>query len=65
MSKDFREFDKESLEIRVPIDLATKIRQRAVRERSSISRVGTEAFSRLVGDDPSKYGIEAEQKQTA
>jgi hypothetical protein len=62
MSKDFREIEKEHLQIMVPIDLATKVRERAGRERASLSKFGTEALSRHMGIDPATYGIEAEQK---
>ncbi len=64
MKKDFREIEKEPFQIMVPIDLVTKVRERAGRERASLSRFGSEALSKHLGIDPAEYGIEAEAKQT-
>ena len=65
MSKDFRKLPKESLEICVPIDLATKFRERIARERSTITRSGTEAICVFMGVDPSNYGIVQAEESVA
>lgn len=58
MSKPFRELTKESMEVRVPIRLATRLRQVALDERRSISSVLTRTLARGFGEDPARYGIE-------
>ena len=59
MSKDFREFEKESIEPRIPVALANAVRIKAAKERRSISIVAAEALARAVGHDPARYGIES------
>ncbi len=58
MSKAFRDYEKESLEPRVPVALANAVRVMAARQRRSISVVVAEAIARAVGHDPARYGIE-------
>lgn len=57
-TKAFRKVGKESLDIRAPVRLADKIREKAARERRSISSVGTELLAIGLGIDPGVYGIE-------
>ncbi len=64
MKKDFREHRKEPFQIMVPIELVTKVRERAGRERASLSRFGSEALARHLGIDPAEFGIEAPQTQS-
>ena len=54
----FREIEKESLEIRVPIAFATWLRTTAAAERRSISEVGSEVLARGLEIDPRTIGIE-------
>ncbi len=60
MIRPFREQPKECIELRVPIPVATAIREQAVRERRSLSEVGTEILARGLRLDPARYGIDAE-----
>ena len=58
MSIPFRDIPgKEGIEIRFPPDIASKIREKAFRERRSISEVGSELVVRSMGLDPAQYGI--------
>ncbi len=65
MRKDFSEFEKEQLNVYVPIDLSTQIRRRAADRRWSIARTVTDALSRGMDLDPAEFGIASQPKQTA
>lgn len=54
----FRSVTKEQLTGQVPCDLATTFRERAGRERKTISELMTELLSKGLGLDPRSYGIE-------
>jgi hypothetical protein len=57
-TKTFRQIAKESLDIRAPRKLADQIREKAARERRSISSVGVELLARGLDLDPAAFGIE-------
>ncbi len=61
MSKAFRDYEKESLELRVPVEVATEVRKATAVQRRSISHFGTEALLRALGIDPKRFGIGAEE----
>lgn len=54
----FREVPKEDVQIRMPIPLATLLRERAARERRSISEVGTMLVISALNRKPEAFGIE-------
>lgn len=56
--KTFRGAEKERIPIRAPVKLADLIRQKAARDRRSISSVGTELLAIGLKLDPSSFGIE-------
>ena len=58
-AKTFRRITKEGLEIRAPVRLVDQIREKAARERRSLSSVGTELLARGLDLDPAAFGIEA------
>ena len=59
MSVPFRDVPKDGIEIRLPRDFATVVRERAGRERRSVSEVSSELMLRGAGIDPADYGIKA------
>lgn len=52
---DFRRVDKERVTVTIPIALATKLRENAVRR--TLSEVVTESLCRQFGVPPESYGI--------
>lgn len=61
MAIPFRDIKhKEVIEIRFPRDVATRLRQKALDERRSISEVGSELVIRGFGRDPADWGIRAD-----
>lgn len=63
-SKAFRDLPKEDIEFRLPVELAGQIRERAVRQRRSISEVGVELMAIGLRIDPSRFGIDSEMATT-
>lgn len=61
-TKTFRAADKEYLPIRAPVKIADKVREKAARERRSISSVGTELLALGLQLDPASFGIEPASK---
>jgi hypothetical protein len=57
VSVPFRDVPKDGIEIRLPRHLATTLRERAARERRSISDLGSELIIRGLGHDPANCGI--------
>jgi hypothetical protein len=54
----FREIKKESLQVQAPIEIATIVREKAARERKSISETATELMCIAMSRDPRAFGIE-------
>ncbi len=55
---DFRDLKKEALQIQAPPEIATVVREKAARERKSISATATELICLGLGIDPTDFGIE-------
>jgi hypothetical protein len=60
----FRDLSKQQVRGRLPDDLEELIRERAYRERRSISSVLTELVATGAGLDPRIYGIEISPSNT-
>jgi hypothetical protein len=58
MTSPFREVPKEDVQIRMPIPLATLLRERAARERRSISELGTMLVIGGLNRKPEAFGIQ-------
>lgn len=59
MPLPFRDVPKEGLEIRMPIPLATLLRERAARQRRSIAEVGTMLLIGALERTPEAFGVES------
>jgi hypothetical protein len=58
MPTPFRDVEKEAVLIRMPIPLATLLRERAAKERRSISDLGTMLVISGLSRKPESFGIQ-------
>lgn len=61
----FRAIPKEASRVRLPESLDEWARIKAARERTTLSKIVTEALAIMKGDDPSIYGIKVGKRKPA
>jgi hypothetical protein len=60
----FREMEKEHLQVLAPTEIVTLVREKAARERMSLSAATTELLCVALARDPGQFGLKHVGKRT-
>lgn len=58
----FRKLEKDTLQIEAPVEISELVREKAFRDRISISAAATALLCMGLKRDPKRYGIEPRRK---